>query len=392
MRLLALLGGGIALALACAVGAAYGAGSPLANGIERTDTWSVVFLAATGTAFVLYAAALLLLRSETNGVRLACTLALIIQLVPLAGPLLLSRDAYSYWAYGRIVWAHGGNPYERAPAAFPHDPATAAVAPAWRHTTSVYGPVFTGVSTGVAAVVGSSRTAAAFLFRVTAALAVVATALLAARVARRKALAAALVGWNPLFAVHFAGGGHNDALMVAALVSALALAEWRGGTGAGSLWILAAATKSAALVLFPLALLRSRPGVWLGAAVATAVVAITASLFFGDAWLSGLGGLKPREAGFSIPSRLDQLGLGEVGSTWIPRIVLAAGALWLAAQAIRGRPRLGLAAGLLLVTTPWILPWYALWPVGLAAAEEDGPAQILGVCLAAYLLADRVPL
>jgi hypothetical protein len=256
----------------------------------------------------------------------------------------------------------------------------------------VYGPVFTGASAGIAATVGSARKAAAFLFRATAALAVVGIALLAASLARRKALAAALVGWNPLFAVHFAGGGHNDALMVVALLAALALAKWRGGWVAGSLWIVAAAIKSAALLLLPLLLLRSRRGVWLGAAVATALVAVAASLAFGDAWLSSLGGLKPREAGFSLPSRLDQLGLGEAGSTWLPRVVLAAGGLWLALQAIRGRTRLGLAAGLILVTTPWILPWYALWPVGLAAAEEDGAAQVLGVCLGAYLLADRVPL
>ena len=101
--------------------------------------------------------------------------------------------------------------------------------------------------------------------------------------------------------------------------------------------------------------------------------------------------MKPREAGYSIPSRLDQLGFGEFGSTWLPRIVLAAAAAWLGMQAVRGRARLGLAAGVLLVTTPWILPWYAIWPLGLAAAEEDGHAQVLGVCLAGYLLADRVP-
>ncbi len=105
----------------------------------------------------------------------------------------------------------------------------------------------------------------------------------------------------------------------------------------------------------------------------------------------GLGGLKPREAGYSIPSPLDQLGLDEVGTTWFPRIVLVVTAAWLVMQALRGRTRLGLAAGVLLVTTPWILPWYAIRPIVLVAAEEDGAAQVLGVCLAGYLLADRVP-
>jgi hypothetical protein len=33
-----------------------------------------------------------------------------------------------------------------------------------------------------------------------------------------------------------------------------------------------------------------------------------------------------------------------------------------------------------------------MWPVGLAAAEDDGLAQILALGIAAYLLPDRVPL
>ena len=317
---------------------------------------------------------------------------MLIQLVPLAAPVLLSRDVYSYWAYGRIVAVHHANPYDHPPADFPRDPATREVASAWRHTSSVYGPIFTGASAGIAAVSGSSRTVAAFLFRVGAALAVIATALLAAHVARRKALAAALVAWNPLFAVHFAGGGHNDALMVAGMVAALVAAKRRNDVAAGALWIVSGAVKSAALVLFPLALLRSRRGVWLGAAAAATVVTLVAAIAFGDAWWSNFGGLKRREAGYSIPSRLDQLGLGEFGSTWLPWIALGAGALWLGAQALRGRVRLGLAACLLLVTSEWILPWYALWPLGLAAAEEDGLAQVVAVCLAAYLIGDRVPI
>jgi Glycosyltransferase family 87 len=392
VRLVALLGGGIVLALACAVGAAYGPGTELVNGVGRNDTWSIVFLAATGTAFALYAAALMFLRGRLDGVRVVCALAVAIQLVPLAGPVLLSRDVYSYWAYGRIVWAHDSNPYDHPPADFPHDPATAATAGPWRQTTSVYGPVFTGVSAGVAAVAGSSKLTAAFLFRVAAALAVLVTAFLAARLARHKALSAALVGWNPLFAVHFAGGGHNDALMVACMVAALALTPRSRDRAAGALWLVAAAIKSAALVLFPLVLPRSRRGVWFGALAALLVITLVASVAFGDAWWSNFSGLNRREAGFSIPSRLDQLGLGEFGSAWLPKIVLAVGGAWLFLQALRGRVRLGLAAGLLLVTSQWILPWYGLWPIGLAAAEEDGAAQLLGVALAAYLVADRVPI
>jgi len=50
------------------------------------------------------------------------------------------------------------------------------------------------------------------------------------------------------------------------------------------------------------------------------------------------------------------------------------------------------ASGLLLLGTPWLLPWYAVWAVPLAAVEEDMAAWIMTLVLCAYLLPDRVPI
>jgi hypothetical protein len=61
-------------------------------------------------------------------------------------------------------------------------------------------------------------------------------------------------------------------------------------------------------------------------------------------------------------------------------------------EAWRGRARLALATGLLLVATPWLLPWYAVWTVPLAAVEDDRPARLLALALCAYLLRPYVPL
>ena len=73
--------------------------------------------------------------------------------------------------------------------------------------------------------------------------------------------------------------------------------------------------------------------------------------------------------------------------------VLFAGAyVWLLVEAWRGRARLGLCAGLLLLATPWLVPWYAVWAVPLAAVEEDAAARWLALGLSAYLLRDAVPL
>jgi hypothetical protein len=46
-----------------------------------------------------------------------CCVVAAIQLIPLAGPLLLSRDVYAYWTYGRLITDHDANPYAVPPSA-----------------------------------------------------------------------------------------------------------------------------------------------------------------------------------------------------------------------------------------------------------------------------------
>ena len=67
-----------------------------------------------------------------------------------AGPLLLSRDVFSYAAYGRIVALHGANPYVVAPSRFATDPFTVAASPQYAGVSSVYGPAFTLLSAAIA--------------------------------------------------------------------------------------------------------------------------------------------------------------------------------------------------------------------------------------------------
>jgi hypothetical protein len=64
--------------------------------------------------------------------------------------------------------------------------------------------------------------------------------------------------------------------------------------------------------------------------------------------------------------------------------------VWLARHALRSRPRLALGASLLILTTPWVLPWYSTWPIALAAVDEDGLSQGVALGVALYLLPDRM--
>ena len=59
---------------------------------------------------------------------------------------------------------------------------------------------------------------------------------------------------------------------------------------------------------------------------------------------------------------------------------------------IQVREESTLTAGLLLVCSSWLVPWYAVWAVPLAAVEEDRTARVLALALSAYLLRVAVPI
>lgn len=343
--------------------------------------WGRLFLACLAGAFLLYLAGLWLLG---RGGRVATVLALAaaIQLAPVAAPLLLSTDAWTYWSYARV-----GDPYRDTPS---EDPASLPhVGTAWRDQTSVYGPAFSLATEPVG--LTESADVAAWTFKALAALAMIAAAGLAAGLSRRPAFGAAFVGWNPLLAVHFGGGGHNDAWMAALVLAALGAAATGRRQLAGAGWALAGLVKWVAFLFLPLRALEARAtGRQVGHAGFAAViiaVAATATAVYGVDWLRFLGPLARnanQETSYALPHRLGLPG-------WAGVAVFAAAYLWLLAEARRGRARLALCAGLLLVTTPYLAAWYAAWAVPLAAVEEDRTARVLSLALCAYLLPQTIP-
>jgi alpha-1,6-mannosyltransferase len=389
----------LALVAAC-VAAAWIGGAPLvpesAGRAGSRDGWTLVFLAALAGAFVAYLLALRLLLGSRVGSNAVLAVAAAIQLLPLGAPLLLSTDAWTYWEYGAI--ANGdGNPYRDTPADHPANPAYRHAGADWRDTTSVYGPAFSLLSQLVAHLAGSSEDVAAWTFKVLAAVAVLALTVLAARLASDRPYAAAFVGWNPLLAIHFAGGGHNDALMMALVLGAIALVAAGRRRPAALLWPLAILVKWIPLVFFALRVLDARRtgrrvahGVF--AATAVAVLGL-ATWQYGSGWLRATGPLADNageQTSYAFPHRLEQLGLPHALALGLSGVVLVVGLVLLAREALRGRPHLARAGCLLIVATPWLTPWYVVWAVPLAAAEEDRKAQLAALVLCAYLLPQTI--
>jgi glycosyl transferase family 87 len=366
---------------------------------DGDDAYAWAFLFVVAAAFAVYLVGLLAVARRGASLRAAAALAAAIQLVPLAAPLLLSTDAWTYWDYGRIAAVHDANPYRDPPAEFPDDPAFPYLGADWRDTTSVYGPAFTLASEPLALAAGESEDAAAWIYKTLAALAVLAATALAAWLSPRRAFACAFAGWNPLLAFHFAGGGHNDAWMVALVLAALALSSVGRPAWAGAAWALAVLVKWVPLVFLPLRALEARrtgrPVDHLGFAFAAAVVVVLATARYGLGWLEAFGPLARNantETSYALPHRLQELGVPRMAAIGVFVLAFAAAYAYLVREALRGRARLGLAACALMLVAPWLVVWYVVWAVPLAAAEDDRTAQLLALALCAYLLPQTIPI
>ena len=154
----------------------------------------------------------------------------------------------------------------------------------WHDTTSAYGPLWTVTSAGVAATAHDSADTAAWLFKAIAALGSVALVLAAVALAPpgRKAFAAAFVGWNPVLAMQFAGGGHNDTLMMALPLAGMAVAA-RGRPNLGAaFWPVAIVVKWLPMIFLPLLIARDRKAFgWKGLAISSVVVALISTALYG---------------------------------------------------------------------------------------------------------------
>jgi len=330
-------------------------------------------------------------------------------------PPLLSHDVYSYIDYARLGVRHGLDPYVHPPTAIRSDPAFAHVA--WTHTTSAYGPLFTLATYPLAWMpVG----AAVYALKAASAFAVLATAAIVARLAPLRGVdplrAAAFVALNPLVLVHVVGGPHNDAFAVLLVTLGVAAMLSAREASAGAAFVAAIAVKASALIVAPFAIAASRPpptGRYVkpgltyrpvgrlvaGAGAAAALIAVASYAAFGWNWLDAfalVGESQGRTSHLSIPTTAARLtGLDPDVTRAIALAAFALLVAYLLFWTHRGGDWLRAAAWAttaMLLATAWLLPWYLLWPLPLAALSRDRPLQLLLLALTAYQLGARIPL
>jgi alpha-1,6-mannosyltransferase len=349
-----------------------------------------VFLIALVVMSGAYAGLLVLARRADAGAiskRFVLILIGALYVVLLVGPILVSTDVFSYIAYARMGIEHGINPYLHGPSAIAHDPIFQYVGHQWRHVATAYGPLYTLLSYPLAplGVVG-----ALWAMKLMALLAGVGILALTWRCARLRQLdpvmALLAVGANPLYVVYTLGGAHNDLLMLLAIMAAVTLtlgasASPRRAALAGAAVVAGALVKATAAAMLPFMLLsrRSRDPL-AGAAVALALGALVGYAVFGVHGIDLVSTLN-RDAAFVSPdsfaTELAHL-FGKPGVFPVDHdllkallVVIVVHLLW---RTWRGYDWVAASGWTLLaisVTSTWLLPWYVVWPLPLAAVTRD---------------------
>jgi hypothetical protein len=322
-------------------------------------------------------------------------------LVAVVAPPSSSKDIWAHVMYGRIVSVHHASPYVHVPADYPTDAALARVAPAYRHTPSVYGPAFTAASAVGTAAAGDSALGQRLFFQGLSALAVLlALFLLARRGADPGALA--FIGINPAI-VTVVSGGHNDLIVGVALLAGVLAALDGRSVRSGLLLALAVLVKVAAILPLGavIAWIVVRHGWRAGArAAATCGAAIVGAY----ALAGGTAALAPLKQASMWHSKAS---LWTFPTSWVERTVLGlhpgpshvlatvAMAVVVVVGVVVAAPRLrdvdpamaaGAAAFVYLLGAAYVLPWYAGWVLPVVALAWRSRLALLAQLQAAVLL------
>ena len=376
---------------------ASGADGPLAGPLFYAGLW---------LALVLYA--VVVVRAGHVSRRAAIGTVAGLHVLFLLAPPLLSQDVFSYIAYARLGVEHGLDPYTHAPLDIPGDAVFAFAGS--KDAESVYGPAFTLLTYPLS---GLGVAGAFWVLKVVAAAAslgiVAFTWRIAQALGRDPVAPALLVGLNPLLLVHDVAGAHNETLVV--LVTMAGVAAFVSGRAAagGAIATAAAGLKASAGLVVPFLVAAAQPRlrVLLAALAAALAIGLLALAGFGTHALDALGLLssnQDRSSRWSFPCKVAEL-LGAVlpGDRLDYRdavraafgVAFAGVLAWTLVRTWRGADPVrmaGWATLAILVASAWLVPWYVLWLLPLAALAGDRRLRWGTLALCAWMLPIAIPL
>ena len=406
-----------------------------------TDNGTTLKYLFSGAIVAMYVAYLVVVR---NGSRLparwvVATLLAVHAIFILSPPLALT-DLFNYVNYGRMEVVHHLNPYTSIPILEPHNDPSYALSN-WHQLLSPYGPLFTMLTFAVVPLgVAGSFWALKIMLAATSLGTLVLVWKSARLLGRDPVTAIALVGLNPIVLVWGLGGDHNDFLMLFFIMLGFYLllrareqerGRPQGGgvrawfaplspalLGAGASFVVATGVKASGGVLIPVVLAgllshrRALAQVLAGMVLAAIAVGAASLIAFG-LHIPDLSTQSRLVTSESVPNLIG-LAVGAGGETEtlhkLLTVALAASVLaccWTASGLGRRGRALAAAGGegaaertitasgwagvALLVTLSWVLPWYVLWVLPLAALSSSRRLRVAALVLGAYLILAWAP-
>jgi uncharacterized membrane protein len=353
-----------------------------------------------------------LVASRALSMRSIAVTIVVANLILLLGPPLISQDVFGYLAFARLGVMHGLDPYTHVAFQAPTDPVYPFIG--WPYQNSPYGPLFTLGSYATAPLgLAGGLWALKAIAVAGSLLAVWLTARAAGALGRSRRFAAVFLGLNPVMLELAVGGAHNDTLVLAFLAGALVLSAGSSPRYRSAALALAAGVgiKVTAGIVLPFVVLgaggersswRERARVAATAIAGLALVAAIGLIGFGShalGFINAVGEQQQLVAVHSIPAETARLvGLDGTPSWWrhcyvaVFAVVLAY-ALWRTARGTADwRVAACWATLALLLSTAWLLPWYAVWPLPLAAVCGDRRLRAATLIVCAYALLIHLPL
>jgi Glycosyltransferase family 87 len=342
-----------------------------------------------------YGVALAALRTLSARMIAACIV--LAHVILLLGPPFQLTDMGNYLGYARLGGLHGLNPYTHVIGQEMHDPVFHLAT--WLNLHSPYGELFTALSYPLAWL---PLPVAYWIIKVvTVALSLAFIALVcycARRLGRDPRYAAVLVGLNPLYLVYAVGGFHNDFFMLVPMTAAIALVLRRRDRSAGAVLMLAVFVKFTAVLLLPFLLVgvRTSPrrrAIIVGA-VLSAIPLIAMSLALFGLSLPNLSQQGTLLTPFSFPNLFGYaIGLGG-GAPVLLRfadVVLVLVVVWLLRRRGDWLSNAGWATVALIASLAWVMPWYVIWVLPLAALGSSVRLRRTALALTVFVVITFLP-
>lgn len=361
------------------------------NGTALNVGLSVVLVTMTLAYFVVLASV------RTLSMQLIVMSVIALHVILLMSPPMQLTDTFNYLGYARLGGLHHLNPYNHVIAQELHDPVYRFAT--WYHLRSPYGPLFTVASyplsmlpLGVAYWVLKVVTV---LFSLTFIALVGKCARLLGRDPR---FAVLFVAANPIFLMYAIAGFHNDFFMLVPSTAAIALLLARRDRSAGAMLMVAVAVKFTAILLLPFLLFAARPTqrrmrIMVGVALAAIPLAIGDLAVFGLT-LPNLVDQSTLLTPWSFPNLVGLvLGVGG-GTPGVLRLATVALVVTVALLLRRRRDWLsgaGWSTVALVASLAWLVPWYVIWVLPLAALGTSLRLRRAALAITVYLVFAFIP-